>query len=454
MSDRNSSTATPTGQGDRADGLTRRQTLQRAAGLGALALLPAGLLEACGGGSSSGGGGGGGGSISFWDMPWGEGKYESVAKGLVDQFNKKSKDSVSYRLLSWETYYETFQTAVSSGGTPDISTGGTYQGFQYDSSLADLSAVAEKWKKDGTAKDLIPGSLEAQYDSTGKLTGLPWNLDLRTYWYRKDLFEKAGITKLPTNLTEIGQAAEALTSGNQAGFGLSGDILGAQMLLTFFFTNGGGAYNAEGKADLTNKRNLEVVEWLQGLVKSGAIPQVGAGWENTDVIAAFERGEIAMMIEEPRVYEAMPDIADNTQMLSPPEGFHGDKGTIIWHSPVWLYESCQDKPAATSFIEWWLENQQPLWSEGQVSSLPARKSFYNTPKLKDPRVKQALNEYVPVGKLDSYPAPHPLPSLNAFEGQAFMQTLCQEIIGLKPAEDALNTANAALEEVIESTAAA
>ena len=449
MRDGSSLTASSTGGGDRADGLTRRQTLQRAAALGAVALLPTGLLEACGGGS-----GGGGGTIEFWDMPWGEGKYEAVAKGLVDKFNKQAKTKVSYRLLSWETYYETFQTAVSSGATPAVSTGGTYQGFQYDSSLVDLKPVAEKWEKDGTAKDLIPGSLEAQYDGSGKLTGLPWNLDIRVLWYRKDLFEKAGITKLPRNLTEIGQAAEALTSGNQAGFGLSGDILGAQMLLSLFFTNGGGAYNAKGEADLTNKRNLEVVEWLQGLVNAGAIPKVGAGWQNTDVIAAFERGEIAMMIEEPRVYESMPSIAKSTQMLSPPEGFHGDQGTIIWHSPVWLYNSAPNKPATTEFIEWWLANQKPLWAEGQTTSLPARKSFYDIPQLKDPRIKQVLNEWVPIGKLDSAPAPHPVPSLNAFEGQAFMQTLCQEIIGLKPAQQALETANAALEEVISSTATA
>lgn len=448
MRDGSSLTATSTGRDDRSGGLTRRQTLQRAAALGAVAMLPTGLLEACGGG-----GGSSSGTVEFWDMPWGEGKYEAVAKGLVDKYNKQAKTKVSYRLLSWETYYETFQTAVSSGATPSVSTGGTYQGFQYDTDLVDLKPVAEKWEKDGTAKDLIPGSLEAQYDDSGKLTGLPWNLDIRVVWYRKDLFEKAGITKLPRNLTEIGQAAEALTSGNQSGFGLSGDILGAQMLLSLFFTNGGGAYDAQGKADLTNKRNLEVVEWLQGLVKAGAIPKVGAGWQNTDVIAAFERGEVGMMIEEPRVYESMPDIADATQMLSPPEGFHGDKGTIIWHSPVWLYNSAPNKPAATEFIEWWLANQKPLWSEGQTTSLPARKSFYDIPELKDPRIKQVLNEWVPIGKLDSAPAPHPVPSLNAFEGQAFMQTLCQEIIGLKPAQQALETANAALEEVISSTAA-
>jgi multiple sugar transport system substrate-binding protein len=431
-----------------ADGLTRRQTLQRAAALGAFALLPSGLLEACGGG---GGGGGGSTSLEFWDMPWGEGRYESVAKGLVDKYNSQAKDvSVSYRLLSWETYYQTFQTAISSGATPSVSTGGTYQGFQYDKNLVDLQPVAEKWKQDGTAEDLVPGSLEAQYDDSGKLTGLPWNLELRTLWYRKDLFEKAGIKQLPKTLTEVGEAAEVLTGGNQSGFGLSGDILGAQMLLSFFFANGGNAYDASGNADLTNPRNVEVVNWLQDLVRAGAIPKVGAGWQVTDVVGAFQRGEIAMMFLSPRIYESMGSVNSQTQLLPPPEGFHGDHGTVIWHGPMWLYEDTSNKQAGMDFLEWWLANQKPLWTHGQTTSLPTRKSFYDIKQLKDPRIEQILNEWVPVGKLDSYPAPHPVPSLNAFEGQAFMQTLCQEIIGLTPAEQALETAQAALEEQISA----
>lgn len=444
--------------GEHAGGLTRRDALTRAAGLGAAALVPAGLLSQPGVASAAIGRAASGTTIQFWDMPWGGPAYENTAQALVNQYNTlmQSKGvTVNYRLLSWETYYETFQTAISSGTTPDVSTGATYQGFQYASALAPLNSVAKLWHKNGTSKDLVLGSLAAQYDSHGKLTGLPWNLDVRVYWYNRELFKKAGVKKLPTSLTELGEVAKALTSAKrkQFGFGMSGDILGAQQLMTMFFTNGGGAYNAKGQANLVQERNIEVIHWLQGLIRAGAMPKEGAGWISTDITAAFQREEIAMTICEPAFYNDVPTISARTQPLEPPTGFHGDRGTIVWHSAMWLYNNSQNKAAATAFLEWWLANESVLFGKGQVTSFPARKSFYTTHALRDPRVEQVIKTYVPVGKLECYPAPHPVPSLNKFEGQSFMQTLAQDVIELKPAKQALSTANEALSQVIATTPA-
>ena len=114
-------------------------------------------------------------------------------------------------------------------------------------------------------------------------------------------------------------------------------------------------------------RNIEVVEWIQDMVRHGGGPKQAPGWSETDVLTAFQNGEIGFFHGGPRGYTGMPKLGTNAAVLSPPTGFHGDKGTVRWVSPIWLYKSSRNQAAATKFIVWWLANQKLLWSAGTAS---------------------------------------------------------------------------------------
>jgi multiple sugar transport system substrate-binding protein len=426
---------------------SRRQVLKFAAG-GAAAALAAPLLGGC---APGGGGGSSGGktTLQFWDMDWGgtESSYQSAALQLIHQYEQANPDvTIDYRVLPWTTFYTIFSTAVAGGTTPDISTGATYQGFQYDSDLVPLDSVVSEWKSNGTYADLMPGSVQAQVDSAGKVTGLPWIVDCRAINYRADFLKAHGIAP-PTTMAEIYNASVELGKAGKGGFGFSGDTLGYQMLCSFFFNNGGTLLDSTGAPALVNPRNIEVAEWIQDMVRHGGVPKQAPGWQNTDISSAFQNGEIAFFHGEPRNYTAWPSLGTNAAILPPPTGFHGDKGTVRWVSPIWLYKSTKNQAAATKFIVWWLANQKLLWTQGTATPLPARKSFYTLPELADPRVTLARTQWMPVGKLYSYPLP-PTHWLNQFEGQSFMPTLIQDILTLKDPTASLTTAQNALKEIM------
>lgn len=422
---------------------TRRGLLRKAGGAFGATVAGSSLLAACGGGS--GGDSGGHAKVEFWDMLWGLDKYEKTARGLVAEYNKANPNvTVTYRLIPWTSFYEVFSTAVASGTTPDVSTGATYQAFQFDKAIAPVNNVIDRWKKDGTLAGINPASVQAQVDGSGKQTGLPWCQDSRVLSYNKKLFDKAGV-KPPTNFEELRAAAKELTGGGVYGIGFCGQTaLSAQQLISLMLNNGGGLYSTDCGPSIVNDRNAEVCELIQNMVRDGSIPKAAIGWDNTDISNAMGRGAIAMTIGEPGLFSALPN-GDDIDVTSPLTGPHGDKGTILWETAMWLYESAKNKQAATDFMTWWLGNEQPLWTDGGTTQLPVRKSFYTQIKsFEDPRYQKVIDEWMPVGKILSAPCDHALPTLNQVEGQAFLPTLAQNILSLKPIDASLKTAQDAL----------
>ena len=51
--------------------------------------------------------------------------------------------------------------------------------------------------KDGLYEDFLPGIVEAMKTDKGYVA-VPWQMDVRSLWYRKSLLEKAG-AKVPTD---------------------------------------------------------------------------------------------------------------------------------------------------------------------------------------------------------------------------------------------------------------
>lgn len=100
-------------------------------------------------------------------------------------------------------YGATLKSKVASGKEPDIFTiGGYVERDMWMDYLEDLSD--QPWAKD--VKDVA----KEQMTVNGKLYGLPMNLEGYGFMYNKDLFAKAGITKLPVTLSELEEACKKL----------------------------------------------------------------------------------------------------------------------------------------------------------------------------------------------------------------------------------------------------
>lgn len=120
--------------------------------------------------------------------------------------------TVSVNYTNWERYNEEMTTAFAGGVTPDIFQGGAVWSPQMAQRgwclpLDDLLANAsESWNWD----DFFPA---LQDDSTinGQIVSIPYRIDIRSFWYRKDHLEEAGFSEPPTNWEELEAMAVACT---------------------------------------------------------------------------------------------------------------------------------------------------------------------------------------------------------------------------------------------------
>jgi multiple sugar transport system substrate-binding protein len=391
--------------------------------------------------------------VQFWDMIWGGPEYIDAGKALVAQFNQEHPDiTVTYRSIPWTNWYQTFLTAIGSGTAPDISTGAGYQAVQlYDQdAILPIDDVISQLKADGKLDDFLPKTIEIlKYKD--HYVALPWAIDIRVWYYRKDLLEQAHVQP-PGSWQELKAAAQTLTNSKADQYGLVAcrDTLGSQWLFTLMLNNGGGLFTQDGKPDLGSERNMEALRFLSDLVKSQFVYPASAGYHDEDELSAFSQGKGAMTIHAPGLSGRLPKIGDKIGVLKPLTGPHGEQGTIAWVNNIMLYKQGKHPVETKEFLKWWSEHQKELWTKGHVTQLPVRKSFAADPYFQDnAETRFILENYVPVGKSTATHATEIFPKLNDVEGEGVMQTLMQNILQGKEVDASVKSATERLNSILE-----
>lgn len=380
------------------------------------------------GGAASAAAGGGSGQVQFWDMVWGPPAYIDTAKKVVDQFNQANPNiKVSYQSNPWSSWPQVFTTAVGSGTAPDVSTGGGYQAIQFypQGAILEIDDVVSSFKPD----DFLPGQVEGM-KFNNHYVALPWGIDIRIPFYRKDLFDKAGV-KPPTTWDEMRAALKKLTTGNQYGIAFPGNDNAAwQGMWGLVINNGGGLFTQDRKLDVMNDRTVEALTFISNLVKDGVVHPGSAGFSGDDMIKAFSSGSVGMVIFVPGTEERVtPETKQNVELLAPMTGPHGEKGTLMFANNLMVYKQTQNPEATKTFLKWWSANSLPIWSEGKCGNLPARKSIAADPYFQNNvYLKRILDEWVPVGKLTAANASGTFPVLADIDMGGAMKTLASDIL--------------------------
>jgi len=338
--------------------VSRRQFL-RSLGAGAAASA---LLAACGGAAAPAGtggaaptagtggaapaAGGAAGEVQFWDMVWGPPEYIDTAKKTVEQFNTANPSiKATYQSNPWSSWPQVFTTAVGSGTAPDISTGGGYQAIQFypQGAILDIDDVVASLKLD----DFAPSHVDSM-KFNGHYIGLPWGIDIRVPFIRTDLFDAAGV-KPPTTWDELRAALKQLTSGDTYGIAFAGNNpLGWQAMFALMMNNGGGCFGADGKLDVLNDRNVEAFTFIADLIKDGVVHPGSAGFASADMEKAFASGNAAMLFNGPGGADNVAAVKDQTALLAPMTGPHGDKGTLAFSNNRMIYKQTKNPDAASS----------------------------------------------------------------------------------------------------------
>src|SRR5215472_6301336 len=191
--------ATP--QGDELS-MLRRRAIAAVVAAAATSLV----LAACGSGGSSSTSANGGSSsasgkatLTWWNNANTQpllGVFQNIIKGFEATHPNITITNVP---MQNEQFKTKITPALRGNSPPDIfqQWGSGQQATQIQSGkLADISSQVNSWISS-------LGAPATAWQTSGKWYGVPYDLHVVGFWYRKDLFQQAGITSTPTTVPEL-----------------------------------------------------------------------------------------------------------------------------------------------------------------------------------------------------------------------------------------------------------
>ena len=351
----------------------------------AVAVMAMLALSACGNDESGSEGDGGGGAATADIRVWlnGTDTPQEARDWLKTTFEDQNPGStLTIEEQQWDGLVEKLTTSLSSESeTPDVVEVGNTQAptFTTAGAFSDVTSELADW---GGA-DLLPGFVDgATVD--GKTYAVPYYAGSKYIFYRKDLFQKAGI-EVPTTMDEFVDAAIALKEANPEPANFSGFWFPGQDWrngAAFIWSAGGDLAVADGdgwKGNLSDPASIEGLQTVQTLFEqaSGA-PKDG---NEADPWTPFCAGETGMMstpgwvrglIEDPEA--GCPDMMKNVGVFALPGNDGAPAPVLLGGSDIAISAKSPNQDLAKKAVALMLsDDYQTILGENGLT--PAKESL-------------------------------------------------------------------------------
>ncbi len=232
-------------------------------------------------------------TLTVWLMK--DSAPDAVVSQINDEFHTAHPNvTVKTQILEWDGRDAKWKTALASDTPPDVLEMGNTDVLTYAASgaLADLSG-----KTFDNQSTWLQGLKDAgSYDD--KLFGVPYYGGDRVVIYRKDLWQKAGLTAAPQTLADLQAAGAKLMA--QGGTGFSGLYFPGRYqyaALPFVYDTGGAIAARSGDkwtASLSSPQSQAGLTNWSNFVK--AVSRAPADADETNISDVFGQGHTAMII--------------------------------------------------------------------------------------------------------------------------------------------------------------
>jgi len=272
--------------------LTRRRLLKQGTLLGgaaAMAGFPA-IIKARAAGAP----------LSFWQFYAPGGAVPSQSQWFQDavkSWNDTHDVKVELKYIPNGEYMNGSElpTAFASGEGPDIFiiSPGDFLRYYNGKVLQDLSPYIDAH----TQADFSPGVI-ASRKVGDKIYGVPMEVEPMAMYYRKDFFDKAGLSEgdLPNTWEQLLELGKKLTTADRFGL-LFETTPGYYQNFTWypFLWQGHGDFQAaDGKSALNAPATVQALKFWQDAIKSGAAPRKPLGGGAWDIVPNLGSGYCAM----------------------------------------------------------------------------------------------------------------------------------------------------------------
>ncbi|WP_317446646.1 extracellular solute-binding protein [Streptomyces collinus] len=293
-------------------------------------------------------------TVTVWLMKDSASK-EFLARFTEDFERTHGDQRLDIRIQEWTGIVEKVQKALRSHAkdAPDVIEVGNTQVPQYvdDGRLADLTLESMRdWGKE----HWLPGLAEPGKEGN-KQYGVPWYAANRVVIYRKDLFERAGITGPPKTRDAWLSDTEKLNSGGDQGIYLAGQDW---YTLSGFIWDEGGELAQE--RDYEWRGTLDTPAALRGMSFYRRLQALGEGPVDSDEehppqAGVFAGGKVAQIVAVPGLAQAIvrqnPGLKGKLGFFPVPGRSAARPGTVFTGgSDLVVPQNTDDQFAATAVI--------------------------------------------------------------------------------------------------------
>jgi multiple sugar transport system substrate-binding protein len=356
--------------------------------------------------------------LSLWTNLTTAAQSTVIQKQATECAAKQPGLTLKFETVPQATMYTRLITAFRKGDLPNImnTLEGAVAFVQAKGGLVPVTDVV-----DGLGRDDFLASYLNAVSKDGQVWGLPdWALH-QEVWYRKDLFDQAGLSA-PKSWEELLVAAKKLThpaSGESPaiyGFAvpMARALVAPQTYFQVFYSAGGTIFDPKsGEYVFTEQKPLAVkaMKFLVDLYKA-ASPPASAEWGWTEYRTAFVKGQVAMTNEWGAVVqmavEQNPDMLGKMDVFPFPGPIADQKPAAALNGGYYYLvgKSTPEKVAASKALLRCMytpdlvaerANTRPIFAIPATKSAFNSKTYQDNPMVKrfEPQLHTIFNEVMP-----------------------------------------------------------
>ncbi len=383
---------------------------------------------------------------------WGLGREGEVVAELLPEFHRRNPGiRVEIQQIPWTAAHEKMLTGVAGNATPDLA----QLGNTWVPELVALKALdpLDPWMAGSSGgagiepSDFFPG-IWATNVIEGRLYGVPWYVDTRVVFYRKDILARAGFASLPQTWSEweraLARVKEIAGEGNYAILLPTNEF---EQLLVFGLQQDAPLLAENGtRGNFTSPDFRRAFTFYVEMFRRGWAP-VASDTQISNVWDEFAKGYFTFYISGPwqigEFKRRLPPSAQDDWMTAPMPGPNGPGVSVAGGSSLVIFRKSERKAEAWKLIEYLSEPQVQARFYEITGNLPPRKTAWQAPIFVKNPYARAFREQL--GRLE------PSPQVPEWERIVQkMRVYSEEVVhGRRTIDDALSGFNREVDGMLE-----
>lgn len=326
------------------------------------------------------------------------GREGEVVSQLVAEFEQSHPGvHVQVQQLPWSAAHEKLLTAFAGEVTPDL----CELGNTWIAEFAALHALEPLDARVAASSAILPDDyFKGIWDTNrvgGAVYGVPWYVDTRILFYRRDLLAQAGYTTPPRTWSEWTAMLEAIRQQRVPGrYGIVLPVNEFEPLVALALQqNEPMLRDGDTRGNFRSAAFGRALAFYASMFRRGYSPPAAAS-DESNIWNEFGRGRFVFFISGPwnigELQRRLPGALQQSWMTAPLPGPDGPGASIAGGSSLVLFHHAHMKPAAWQLVEYLSRPDIQRRFHALTGDLPPRRSAWRDGALAADPYAQAFRD--------------------------------------------------------------